>query len=74
MVDRVVRKDYFLDHDFSAYVDQWDQKRVITPELGIPPLTNLNLPAKRECRGTPPGGTPQSYEPQAFPDPYPSTK
>ncbi len=27
-----VRKDYFLDHDHSAYVDQWDWERVITPE------------------------------------------
>jgi aspartate--ammonia ligase len=26
-----VRKDYFLDHDHSAYVDQWDWERVITP-------------------------------------------
>jgi aspartate--ammonia ligase len=25
-----VRKDYFLDHDHSAYVDQWDWERVIT--------------------------------------------
>ena len=24
---RAVRKDYFLDHDHSAYVDQWDWKR-----------------------------------------------
>jgi aspartate--ammonia ligase len=28
---RAVRKDYFLDHDHSAYVDQWDWERVITP-------------------------------------------
>lgn len=27
-----VRKDYFLDHDHSAYVDQWDWERVITQE------------------------------------------
>src|SRR4051794_26095654 len=27
-----VRKDYFLDHDHSAYVDQWDWERVITAE------------------------------------------
>ena len=36
---RAVRKDYFLDHDHSAYVDQWDWERVITPEqrnLGFP--------------------------------------
>jgi aspartate--ammonia ligase len=28
---RAVRKDYFLDHDHSAYVDQWDWERVMTP-------------------------------------------
>jgi aspartate--ammonia ligase len=28
---RAVRKDYFLDHDHSAYVDQWDWERVLTP-------------------------------------------
>ncbi len=29
---RAVRKDYFLDHDHSVYVDQWDWERVMTPE------------------------------------------
>lgn len=29
---RAVRKDYFLDHDHSAYVDQWDWELVIKPE------------------------------------------
>jgi aspartate--ammonia ligase len=29
---RAVRKDYFLDHDHSAYVDQWDWERVMTEE------------------------------------------
>jgi len=29
---RAVRKDYFLDHDHSAYVDQWDWEMAITPE------------------------------------------
>ncbi|MBS1493117.1 MAG: aspartate--ammonia ligase [Bacteroidetes bacterium] len=29
---RAVRKDYFLDHDHSAYVDQWDWEKVIRPE------------------------------------------
>lgn len=29
---RAVRKDYFLDHDHSAYVDQWDWERVIAAE------------------------------------------
>lgn len=28
---RAVRKDYFLDHDHSSYVDQWDWERVIDP-------------------------------------------
>jgi len=29
---RAVRKDYFLDHDHSAYVDQWDWELAISPE------------------------------------------
>ena len=29
---KAVRKDYFLDHDHSAYVDQWDWERVVVPE------------------------------------------
>lgn len=29
---RAVRKDYFLDHDHSAYVDQWDWERTITED------------------------------------------
>jgi len=29
---KAVRKDYFLDHDHSAYVDQWDWERVITTD------------------------------------------
>lgn len=29
---RAVRKDYFLDHDHSVYVDQWDWERVITTD------------------------------------------
>jgi aspartate--ammonia ligase len=35
---RAVRKDYFLDHDHSVYVDQWDWEKVITAEqrtLGV---------------------------------------
>jgi len=27
---RAVRKDYFLDHDHSSYVDQWDWEQAIT--------------------------------------------
>ena len=29
---RAVRKDYFLDHDHSAYVDQWDWEKAMTVE------------------------------------------
>jgi aspartate--ammonia ligase len=29
---RAVRKDYFLDHDHSCYVDQWDWERAISYE------------------------------------------
>jgi len=29
---KAVRKDYFLDHDHSAYVDQWDWEKVINAE------------------------------------------
>ena len=29
---RAVRKDYFLDHDHSCYVDQWDWELAITAE------------------------------------------
>jgi aspartate--ammonia ligase len=29
---RAVRKDYFLDHDHSSYVDQWDWERVMTAD------------------------------------------
>jgi len=30
---RAIRKDYFLDHDHSAYVDQWDWERVIRGDM-----------------------------------------
>ncbi|MBC8527324.1 MAG: aspartate--ammonia ligase [Candidatus Cloacimonetes bacterium] len=29
---KAVRKDYFLDHDHSSYVDQWDWERVMTTD------------------------------------------
>ncbi|MBN2352964.1 MAG: aspartate--ammonia ligase [Spirochaetales bacterium] len=29
---RAVRKNYFLDHDHSCYVDQWDWERVVTAD------------------------------------------
>ena len=30
---RAVRKDYFLDHDHSSYVDQWDWEKTITADM-----------------------------------------
>jgi aspartate--ammonia ligase len=39
---KAVRKDYFLDHDHSAYVDQWDWERVITlDQRNLPFLTDV---------------------------------
>jgi len=29
---KAIRKDYFLDHDHSAYVDQWDWEKAISSE------------------------------------------
>lgn len=37
---RAVRKDYFLDHDHSAYVDQWDwEKAIIAKQRNLDYLT-----------------------------------
>jgi aspartate--ammonia ligase len=37
---RAVRKDYFLDHDHSAYVDQWDwEKAILSEDRTLPYLT-----------------------------------
>ncbi len=37
---RAIRKDYFLDHDHSAYVDQWDWEQAISAnERSLPYLT-----------------------------------
>ncbi|MHC5002662.1 MAG: aspartate--ammonia ligase, partial [Planctomycetota bacterium] len=39
---RAVRKDYFLDHDHSAYVDQWDWELAITEsQRTLPYLTDV---------------------------------
>jgi len=42
---RAVRKDYFLDHDHSAYVDQWDWEQRISP--GLRNLDFLKLTVRR---------------------------
>jgi aspartate--ammonia ligase len=33
---RAIRKDYFLDHDHSVYVDQWDWEKAIHPSARTP--------------------------------------
>ena len=39
---RAVRKDYFLDHDHSAYVDQWDwELRITEDQRNLDFLTNV---------------------------------
>ncbi len=39
---KAVRKDYFLDHDHSAYVDQWDWEKAITEkERNLDYLTDV---------------------------------
>lgn len=39
---RAVRKDYFLDHDHSAYVDQWDWEKAISEnERNLPYLKDI---------------------------------
>ena len=39
---RAVRKDYFLDHDHSSYVDQWDWEKTITEkERSLDYLTDV---------------------------------
>jgi len=39
---RAIRKDYFLDHDHSAYVDQWDWELAITEDQrNLTFLTNV---------------------------------
>jgi aspartate--ammonia ligase len=39
---RAIRKDYFLDHDHSAYVDQWDWELAVTgQQRNLDMLTNV---------------------------------
>ena len=45
---RAVRKDYFLDHDHSCYVDQWDWERVITRQGAEPGLPEGRRPQDLE--------------------------
>ena len=68
---RAVRKDYFLDHDHSAYVDQWDWERVITADD-----RNLDVPHRRRDAAsgrccTAPTATSRSCSRSSHDDRYP---
>jgi aspartate--ammonia ligase len=68
---RAVRKDYFLDHDHSAYVDQWDWEQVITEKqrnLGY--LKEVVLKIWKVLRGA--EAHVQKLFPQLETDKYPS--
>ena len=63
---RAVRKDYFLDHDHSAYVDQWDWEQVITEkERNLDYLTDVvqeDLEGAEGRRDARPGELPQAQD------------
>jgi len=67
---RAVRKDYFLDHDHSAYVDQWDWELVITEEQrNLDFLTDVVKKIWKVIKGA------ESYVQKLFPqlkDKYPN--
>ena len=46
---RAVRKDYFLDHDHCAYVDQWDWERAITPQQRTLPYLTETVRRSGRC-------------------------
>jgi aspartate--ammonia ligase len=49
---RAVRKDYFLDHDHSSYVDQWDWEKAIKAEdRNLDYLTNTVKKIWKVIRG-----------------------
>ena len=60
---RAVRKDYFLDHDHSAYVDQWDWERVITADQRN--LDYLEGDRARDLAG--PARAPSAHVQELFP-------
>ncbi len=68
---RAVRKDYFLDHDHSSYVDQWDWERVIIPEdRNLDFLKDVVRKIWKVIYGA--GKTAQEMFPQLTTDKYPA--
>jgi len=68
---RAVRKDYFLDHDHSCYVDQWDWELIITEEQrNLPFLSKVVGKIWKVLKGT------ETYVQELFPqlktDKYPN--
>ncbi len=67
---RAVRKDYFLDHDHSSYVDQWDWEKVITAEdRNLEYLTDMVQKIWKVIRGA--GKHAQQLFPELATDTYP---
>ena len=67
---RAVRKDYFLDHDHSSYVDQWDWERVITEaDRNLDFLKDVVTKIWKVLRGA--GKHAQELFPQLKSDKYP---
>jgi aspartate--ammonia ligase len=67
---RAVRKDYFLDHDHSAYVDQWDWEQVITEDQrNLDYLKNTVTKLWKVIRGA--GQSAQELFPQLKTERYP---
>ena len=66
-----VRKDYFLDHDHSAYVDQWDWERVISrDQRNLDFLTDVVAKIWKVLKGAELHA--QELFPQLVTDKYPS--
>ena len=60
---RAVRKDYFLDHDHSAYVDQWDWELAVTEEQrNLKFLTEVVEKIWKVIKGA------ETYAQELFPD------
>ncbi len=67
---RAVRKDYFLDHDHSAYVDQWDWEKAINAnQRNLPYLKDVVRKIWKVLRGA--EAHVQDLYPQLVTDKYP---
>jgi len=68
---RAVRKDYFLDHDHSVYVDQWDwEKRITAEQRNLDFLTDTVKKIWRVLKGA--ETLAQELYPQLKSDKYPN--